>query len=134
MLTKLSGSALAMALASGTCLLIAVNAPIASADDTVVVSSMKAAIDEETGKLRALTKEEEAALAQAGSVSGTQLSVKLGMPKISVVLPPAADGTLRVRLGTDSFDQLVATTDESGNLKVTHQSLTGKSGTDVEEK
>jgi len=88
MLTKLSGSALAMALASGTCLLIAVNAPIASADDTVVVSSMKAAIDEETGKLRALTKEEEAALAQAGSVSGTQLSVKLGMPKISVVLPP----------------------------------------------
>lgn len=137
MLTKLSGSALATALATGTCLLIVASAPIATADEAdgvAAASSMKAAFDKETGRLRPLTKEEESALAQAGSVSGTQLSVKLGMSQSTVVFGPAADGTVRAKLGTDMFDQLVATTDESGALQITHQSVAAQPKATGEEK
>jgi hypothetical protein len=136
MLTKLSRSALVSALAAGTCLLTAA-APVASAGDTnslAVASSIKVAVDKETGKLRALTKEEESALSNASSVSGAELSVRLGMPATSVVFPAAADGTVRAQLGTDMFDQLVATTDESGAVKITHQSVAAESQAGQEEK
>jgi hypothetical protein len=137
MIIKATNLRLLGLVAAGACSLAVGLTTAAAADETAstpAASSMKAAIDKETGRLRALTKDEESALGKAGSLSGTQLSVRLGMPATSIVFPPAADGTVRARLGTDMFDQLVATTDESGALKITHQSVAGHVEAQAEEK
>lgn len=122
---------------AAACVFLASAGQVAQSEDvdaTEVVSAMKAGIDKETGRMRRLTREEEAELSAAGGLSGTELMIRLGMPETTVVMPPAADGTVAARLGIDSFDFLVVETDGQGELRVTHQSLADQVAASPEEK
>ena len=101
--------------------------------DVKVGAAMKGGVDKETGRLRHLTDEEEQILSQQNPDIAAELSKRLGMPEVSVVHEPLANGMTMVQIGLDQLDYLVVSTDADGKPVVAHHS-TEQSSAAQEEK
>lgn len=101
--------------------------PILASEQTAAVANaaVKGGIDKETGQLRRLSAEEERELnlSKKPEVAAV-LNERLGIPTVTVVHAPRADGTQMVELGLDQLDFLVVQTDANGKPRVQHRSGT----------
>ena len=112
---------------------VALAAGVAAADEVKVikagpvVDAVKVVKDKQTGKLRAATEEEAAAMA-------AQPSARL-MPNVVVISRPTstivqrADGSATVRRSLDDLDSLVAQRGADGKLRVHHNANTAPTNT-----
>lgn len=89
----------------------------------VGAAAIKGGVDKETGQLRRLNAEEERELSlnQKPEVAN-ELHKRLGIPTVTVVHAPRADGTQMVEIGLDQLDFLLVQTDADGKPVVQHRS------------
>lgn len=86
-------------------------------------AAVKGGIDKETGQLRRLNADEERELSLSKKPEvAAELNKRLGIPTVTVVHAPRADGTQMVEIGLDQLDFLVVQTDAAGKPVVQHRS------------
>ena len=86
-------------------------------------AAVKGGIDKETGQLRRLNADEERELSLSKKPEvAAELNKRLGIPTVTVVHAPRADGTQMIEIGLDQLDFLVVQTDADGKPVVQHRS------------
>ena len=96
---------------------------LAGETPTAISAAVKGGVDKETGQLRRLNADEERELSLSKKPEvAAELNKRLGIPTVTVVHAPRADGTQMVEIGLDQLDFLVVQTDADGKPVVQHRS------------
>jgi hypothetical protein len=100
----------------------------AAAQEVKVVNagldSVKVVKDKDTGKLRAATPDEAAAMASQPAQRLAPNVVVMSRPSMSIV--SRADGSATVRRSLDDLDSVVAERNADGKLRIDHKGGSGK--------